>query len=143
MEPPNSVQEINNEEPPHSPSSEIDPDGPTEEPDIVNDDDSPITNSELTHIFSLKIFLIFTSLCTKKEKNILENFVSEYTVYNVYGSAVRPRPSGRGHTKRGRPRGSRSRVGTGIGRSNVVGNGPITTGVGTRKCFLYIFVGWN
>lgn len=46
MEPPNSVQEINNEEPPHSPSSEIDPDGPTEEPDIVNDDDSPITNSE-------------------------------------------------------------------------------------------------
>ncbi|XP_050314802.1 chromatin-remodeling ATPase INO80 isoform X2 [Anthonomus grandis grandis] len=100
MEPPSLVTEIS-EEPPHSPSSEIDPDGPIDEPDILNDDDSPITN--------------------------------KYTVYNVYGSAVRPRAAARGHTKRGRPRGSRARIGTGIGRNNAVGNGPILPGLSNAQ----------
>ncbi|KAF7287761.1 hypothetical protein GWI33_003395 [Rhynchophorus ferrugineus] len=85
-----------NEEQLHSPVSEIDPDGQTEEPDVVNDDDSPITN--------------------------------KYTVYNVYGSAVRPRPAGRGQTRRGRPRGSRSRTGVSLGRTTSgLNNGPTFT----------------
>lgn len=42
--------------------------------------------------------------------------VTEFTVYNVYGSAVKPRPTGRGSSRRGRPRGSRSRT-PGVGRS--------------------------
>lgn len=60
-------------------------------------------------------------------------YFPEYTVYNVYGSAVRPRPAGRGHTKRGRPRGSRSRVAGNISRNNIGLNGPITVGVGSGK----------
>uniref|UniRef100_A0AAR5PHQ5 Chromatin-remodeling ATPase INO80 n=1 Tax=Dendroctonus ponderosae TaxID=77166 RepID=A0AAR5PHQ5_DENPD len=96
MDPPNLIQEIS--DPPQSPVSEIDLEGPTDEPDI-NDDDTLITN--------------------------------KYTVYNVYGSAVRPRPAGRGHTKRGRPRGSRSRVAGNISRNNIPLNGPITVGVGS------------
>ncbi|XP_066247321.1 chromatin-remodeling ATPase INO80 isoform X1 [Euwallacea similis] len=96
LEPTSIIQETN-EEQPNSPSSEIDPDGPIEEPDVVNDDDSPITN--------------------------------KYTVYNVYGSTVRPRPAGRGHTKRGRPRGSRSRVTAGIGRNHTALNGPTAPGL--------------
>lgn len=43
MDPPNLIQEIN--DPPQSPVSEIDLEGPTEEPDI-NDDDTLITNSK-------------------------------------------------------------------------------------------------
>ncbi|KAL1492809.1 hypothetical protein ABEB36_010991 [Hypothenemus hampei] len=91
MEPPVVVQE-NDEPQPSSPTSEIDLDGTLEETDVVNDDDSPITN--------------------------------KYTVYNVYGSTVKMRPAGRGHTKRGRPRGSRARVSLTIGRNNA--NGSIT-----------------
>ncbi|XP_030748497.1 chromatin-remodeling ATPase INO80 [Sitophilus oryzae] len=93
MDPPSGNHEVG-EEPIHSPASEIEPDAQIEEPDIMNDDDSPITN--------------------------------KYTVYNVYGSTVRPRPAGRGLTRRGRPRGSRSRTGVGLGRtSNSTTNGPM------------------
>ncbi|XP_018566772.1 putative DNA helicase Ino80 [Anoplophora glabripennis] len=35
---------------------------------------------------------------------------NKYTVYNVYGSTVKPRVPGRGTSRRGRPRGSRSRT---------------------------------
>lgn len=35
---------------------------------------------------------------------------NKYTVYNVYGSAVKPRTPGRGSSRRGRPRGSRTRA---------------------------------
>ncbi|CAH0562051.1 unnamed protein product [Brassicogethes aeneus] len=42
---------------------------------------------------------------------------NKYTVYNVYGSAVKPRTAGRGTSRRGRPRGSRSRM-SGLGRNN-------------------------
>ncbi|CAG9855295.1 unnamed protein product [Phyllotreta striolata] len=41
---------------------------------------------------------------------------NKYTIYNVYGSTVKPKHAGRGSSRRGRPRGSRSRT-AGIGRN--------------------------
>lgn len=57
MEPLTPLQE-SNEEPPASPSSEIDPDGAGEDADIINDDDSPITNSKsLSSILLHRLFI--------------------------------------------------------------------------------------
>lgn len=55
-------------------------------------------------------------------------FISEYTVYNLYGTTVKPRIIGRGTSKRGRPRGSRrmsalGRFSSGPGTSATVGSG--------------------
>lgn len=47
---------------------------------------------------------------------------NKYTVYNVYGSTVKPRLTGRGSSRRGRPRGSRSRT-SGLSR-NTSNNAP-------------------
>nr|XP_023018340.1 putative DNA helicase Ino80 [Leptinotarsa decemlineata] len=52
----------------------------------------------------------------------------KYTVYNVYGSAVKPRFSGRGTSKRGRPRGSRSRT-LGMTRNNSTSHTSSSSGV--------------
>ncbi|XP_044764896.1 chromatin-remodeling ATPase INO80 isoform X2 [Coccinella septempunctata] len=51
---------------------------------------------------------------------------SKYTVYNVYGSAVKPRTPARGSSKRGRPRGSR-RAST----LNRINSGSATSGIFT------------
>ncbi|XP_056645619.1 chromatin-remodeling ATPase INO80 [Diorhabda sublineata] len=53
---------------------------------------------------------------------------NKYTVYNVYGSAVKPRTPGRGSSRRGRPRGSRSRT-IGLNRHTSNSNGGSTSGV--------------
>ncbi|CAH1153557.1 unnamed protein product [Phaedon cochleariae] len=51
---------------------------------------------------------------------------NKYTVYNVYGTTVKPRFSGRGTSKRGRPRGSRSRT-SGVNRNVTAGITPTSS----------------
>lgn len=58
VEPLTPSQDSTNEEPPASPSSEIDPDGAGEDADIINDDDSPITNSKSLRLLLLRCFFI-------------------------------------------------------------------------------------
>ncbi|XP_072402689.1 chromatin-remodeling ATPase INO80 isoform X2 [Diabrotica undecimpunctata] len=56
---------------------------------------------------------------------------NKYTVYNVYGTTVKPRIPGRGSSRRGRPRGSRSRT-SGLGRTlpnNCVSTSPGPAGI--------------
>lgn len=57
MEPLTPLQD-SNEEPPASPSSEIDPDGAGDDADIINDDDSPITNSKSLSFILFRCFFI-------------------------------------------------------------------------------------
>lgn len=61
-------------------------------------------------------------------------FVTEFTVYNVYGSTVKPRPSGRGSSRRGRPRGSRSRT-PGVVRNFSSGPSTSSTTLSTSAVF--------
>ncbi|XP_028128884.1 chromatin-remodeling ATPase INO80 [Diabrotica virgifera virgifera] len=59
---------------------------------------------------------------------------NKYTVYNVYGTTVKPRLPGRGSSRRGRPRGSRSRT-TGLGRQ-ISNSSSVSTSPGPGSIFL-------
>lgn len=91
---------VNVDSGPGSPHSDNSPDDGIEGNYLDVEGESSITSSWLTKI--------------KKNLDLMPCYVLEYTVYNIYGTTVKPRLPGRGAAKRGRPRGSR-RIST-VGR---------------------------
>lgn len=53
------------------------------------------------------LVIVSESLQLNYDSTVLFSILAEYTVYNLYGTTVKPRVVGRGTSKRGRPRGSR------------------------------------
>lgn len=67
--------------------------------------------------------------CTKYLLSIqFIELLSEYTVYNLYGTTVKPRIPGRGSSKRGRPRGSRRASALGRFNTNISTTSQLSSG---------------